>query len=160
MNIRKGNRSDLPRVLDLIKELAAYERALDQVSNTVQQMEMDGFGLNPLFGFFVAEKASQIIGISLYYFRYSTWKGKRLYLEDIIVTETERGTGCGRKLFERTMLFSIEENCSGMMWQVLNWNEPALNFYQKYNARIDSEWLNGHLEASEINTYLKSKKLL
>ena len=160
MNIRKGNKADLPRVLELIKELALYEKALDQVTNTVERMEKDGFGPNPLFGFFVAEKSNVIIGISLYYFRYSTWKGKRLYLEDIIVTEKERGSGCGRKLLEQTMRFSIEENCSGMMWQVLNWNESAINFYKKYNARIDDEWLNCHLESGEMKAYLKSNDLL
>ena len=160
MNIRKGIKTDLPRVLELIKELALYERALDEVSNTVERMEADGFGENPLFGFFIAERDEQIIGISLYYYRYSTWKGKRLYLEDIIVTEAERGTGCGRKLLERTMQFSVEENCSGMMWQVLNWNEPAINFYKKYNSRIDGEWLNCHLESGQIESYLKSNNLL
>jgi len=159
MNIRKGAKNDLPQVLELIKELALYEKALDQVTNTVELMEKDGFGPNPLFGFFVAEQGAQIVGISLYYFRYSTWKGKRLYLEDIIVTEKERGTGCGRKLLERTMQFSIEENCSGMMWQVLNWNEPAINFYKKYHARIDDEWLNCHLESEQIQHYLKSNNL-
>lgn len=150
----------MPRVLELIKELALYEKALDQVTNTVEQMEKDGFGSSPLFGFFVAEQGDQIVGISLYYFRYSTWKGKRLYLEDIIVTEKERGTGCGRKLLERTMVFSLEENCSGMMWQVLNWNEPAINFYKKYDARIDDEWLNCHLENAQIESYLRSNNLL
>jgi GNAT superfamily N-acetyltransferase len=160
MNIRKGTLQDLPQTLELIKELALYEKALDQVTNTVEQMEKDGFGSNPLFGFFVAEQDTQIIGISLYYFRYSTWKGKRLYLEDIIVTEKERGTGCGRRLFERTMRLSIEENCSGMIWQVLNWNEPAINFYKKYDARIDGEWLNCHLEFAQIEDYLKSDNLL
>lgn len=160
MNIRKGIKTDLPRVLELIKELALYERSLDQVTNTVEQMEIDGFGQNPLFGFFVAERGPRIIGISLYYFRYSTWKGKRLYLEDIIVTENERGTGCGRMLFERTMQFSIHEKCSGMMWQVLSWNEPAINFYKKYNSRIDGEWLNCHLESGEIEAHLKLNNLL
>lgn len=160
MKIRKGTRQDLPRVLELIKELALYEKALDQVTNTVEQMEKDGFGPNPLFGFFVAEQDDQIVGISLYYFRYSTWKGKRLYLEDIIVTEKERGTGCGRKLLEQTMRFSIEENCSGMMWQVLDWNERAINFYKKYDARIDDEWLNCHLESMQIENYLRSNNLL
>jgi GNAT superfamily N-acetyltransferase len=157
MQIRNGRKEDLPKVLELIKELALYERSLDQVTNTVAQMEIDGFGPNPLFGFFVAERSQQIIGISLYYFRYSTWKGKRLYLEDIIVTESERGTGCGRKLFERTMQFSIEEKCSGMMWQVLNWNEPAINFYKKYDSRIDDEWLNCHLESKQIESRLEIK---
>ncbi len=154
MNIRKGVKEDLPRVLELIKELAQYEKALDQVTNTVEQMVRDGFEGGPVYGFFVAERQKVIVGLSLYYFRYSTWKGKRLYLEDIIVTEKERGAGLGRMLFDRTMQFSIEENCTGMMWQVLNWNEPAINFYRKYQAKIDGEWLNCHLESSQIKKIL------
>ena len=94
MTIRRGIKEDLPRVLELIKELAQYEKALDQVTNSVEQMVRDGFEQNPVYGFFVAESEKVIVGLSLYYFRYSTWKGKRLYLEDIIVTEKERGTGC------------------------------------------------------------------
>ncbi len=153
--IRKGVKTDLPRVLELIKELALYEKALDQVSNTVSQMEEDGFGDSPIFGFFVAEREETIVGLSLYYFRYSTWKGKRLYLEDIIVTEKERGTGLGKQLVEKTMQFSIEEGCTGMMWQVLDWNEPAIKFYNKYNARIEDEWLNCHLELKQIHSFFK-----
>ncbi len=155
--IRKGRKEDLPRVLELIKELALYEKALDQVSNTVQQMERDGFGQNPIFGFFVAERGTSIIGLSLYYFRYSTWKGKRLYLEDIVVTEKERGSGLGKLLFEKTMQVSIDEGCTGMMWQVLDWNEPAINFYKKYNAMIEDEWLNCNLESTEISKFLSLK---
>ena len=156
IEIRKGVKKDLPEVLELIKELALYEKALDQVSNTVAQMEKDGFGENPIFSFFVAERGASIIGLSLYYFRYSTWKGKRLYLEDIIVTEKERGTGLGKLLFEKTMRVSVEEGCTGMMWQVLDWNEPAINFYKKYNARIDDDWLNCHLESDEIKGLLST----
>jgi GNAT superfamily N-acetyltransferase len=157
IRIRKGKKEDLPRVLELIKELALYEKALDQVSNTVAQMEKDGFGENPIFGFFVAEQGEKIVGLSLYYFRYSTWRGKRLYLEDIIVTEKARGTGLGKLLFEETMHVSVEEGCTGMMWQVLDWNEPAINFYKKYKARIDDDWLNCHLESSEIKAMLLDK---
>lgn len=157
MTIRRGVKEDLPRVLELIKELAQYEKALDQVTNSVEQMVRDGFEQNPVYGFFVAEKEKVIVGLSLYYFRYSTWKGKRLYLEDIIVTEKERGAGWGRMLFERTMQFSIEENCTGMMWQVLNWNEPAINFYKKYQSKIDGEWLNCHLEREQIRSILSGK---
>lgn len=95
VHIREGRKEDLPRVLELIRELAEYERAPHEVTNTIERMENDGFGPHPVFGFFVAENRQGIIGISLYYWRYSTWKGKRLYLEDIIVTEKERGTGVG-----------------------------------------------------------------
>lgn len=156
VKIRSGVKHDLPRVLELIKELALFEKALDQVSNTIERMEEDGFGANPIYGFFVAEREDEIVGLSLYYYRYSTWKGKRLYLEDIIVTEKERGNGLGKKLFERTMKFAVEQKCTGMMWQVLDWNEPAISFYKKYNAKLDDEWINGHLEAEQIDMFFNS----
>jgi GNAT superfamily N-acetyltransferase len=155
--VRRGSREDLLRALELIKELALYERALDQVTNTVSKMEQDGFGENPIFGFFVAERDSNIVGLSLYYFRYSTWKGKRLYLEDIIVTESERSSGIGKLLFEKTLQFSMEQECTGMMWQVLDWNKPAINFYKKYDARIEGEWLNCSLESKQIRNILLGK---
>jgi GNAT superfamily N-acetyltransferase len=154
--IREGTREDLQCVLELIKELAFFENASDQVSNTIEQMEQDGFGLNPIYGFFVVVKDGRIVGLSLYYFRYSTWKGKRLYLEDIIVTEKERGNGLGKLLFEKTMKFALEKNCTGIMWQVLEWNKPAIEFYKKYDARLDSEWLNCHLEAEQISAFLEN----
>ena len=150
--IRKGEKKDLPRVLELVKELALYEKAPEQVINTVEMMEEDGFGANPVYGFFVAVKQStqEIIGISIYYYRYSTWKGRRLYLEDIVVTESERGNGAGKLLFDRTMLKCLEDKCSGMMWQVLDWNEPAINFYKKYGADLDGQWINCNLQTEEI----------
>ena len=159
MKIRKGVRQDLPKVLELIKELALYEKASDQVSNTVERMEEDGFGSNPIYGFFVAEREGEIVGLSLYYYRYSTWKGKRLYLEDIIVTESNRGKGLGKMLFESTMKFALEQNCTGMMWQVLDWNKPAIDFYKKYNAKLDDEWINGHLEANQIASFFDNNLL-
>jgi GNAT superfamily N-acetyltransferase len=152
--IRKGIKSDLPRVLELIKELAEYEKAPQEVINTVALMEEDGFGPNPIYGFFVAENENGIVGISLYYWRYSTWKGKRLYLEDIIVTERERGQGIGKELFDGTMQHALDENCSGMMWQVLDWNEPAINFYKKYNTKMDNGWINCSLEREQIKKLL------
>jgi GNAT superfamily N-acetyltransferase len=154
ITIREGKREDLPQVLALVKELAEYEKALHEVSNSVAQMEADGFGDNPIYGFFVAEKNHLIVGISIYYYRYSTWKGKRLYLEDIVVTQSERGSGIGKQLLERTMKFSLEQNCTGMKWQVLEWNEPAINFYKKYNAKLDGEWVNCSLEATDIERIL------
>jgi len=157
IQIRDGTQRDLPRLLELVKELAEYEKALSEVSNTAKLMEQDGFGTNPIFGFFVAEEDEMILGISLYYYRYSTWKGKRLYLEDMVVTQSQRGRGIGNLLFERAMKFSLEGNCTGMMWQVLDWNEPAINFYKKYNAKLDREWINCHLEANQINDILVKK---
>ena len=154
IKIREGWKEDLPRVLELIKELALFERAPHEVTNTLEMLEEDGFGPRPVYGFFVAETSEKIIGLSLYYWRYSTWKGKRLYLEDIIVTESERGKGAGKLLFDRTMQKCLEENCTGMMWQVLEWNEPAINFYKKYGSKLDAEWVNCNLEAEQIRKLL------
>jgi GNAT superfamily N-acetyltransferase len=157
MIIRNGKKADLPRVLELVKELALFEKAAHEVTNTLELMEYDGFGPNPIYGFFVAENSEGIVGLSLYYWRYSTWKGRRLYLEDIIVTESQRGKGIGKLLFDRTMQHALDENCTGMMWQVLDWNEPAINFYKKYGAKLDGEWINCHLERGQIEEILAKK---
>jgi GNAT superfamily N-acetyltransferase len=157
ISIREGKKADLPQTLQLVKELAEYERAPHEVTNTVEQMEVDGFGDHPVFGFFVAEREGIVVGISLFYYRYSTWKGKRLYLEDIVVTESERGQGIGKLLFDRTLQKSLEDKCVGMTWQALEWNEPALNFYRKYNAKLDGEWVNCSLESDEIKKILTAK---
>jgi GNAT superfamily N-acetyltransferase len=157
--IRKGIQADLPRALELIKELATFERAPEQVINTVKMMEEDGFGNNPVFGFFVAENENGIVGLSLYYWRYSTWKGKRIWLEDIIVTESERGKGIGKLLFDKMLAFCVEQNSEGMMWQVLDWNEPAIQFYRKYGSDISTAWLNCTLERNQIETIVKEKNL-
>lgn len=156
ITIRQGKKEDLPRVLELIKELAEYERAPHEVTNTLERLEEDGFGAQPVYGFFVAENNAGIVGLSLYYWRYSTWKGKRLYLEDIIVTESQRGRGAGKLLFDRTMRKALEENCTGMMWQVLDWNEPAIKFYEKYGAKMDNGWMNCGLEAEEIKRFIEA----
>lgn len=155
ITIRQGKKEDLPRVLELIRELAEFERAPREVTNTLDLMMQDGFGPQPIFGFFVAETSKGIIGLSLYYWRYSTWKGKRLYLEDIIVTESERGKGAGKLLFDKTMQKALDEKCSGMMWQVLDWNEPAINFYKKYGTNLAQDWINCNLEAHQIREILK-----
>lgn len=154
IKIREGRKEDLPRVLELIRELAEYERAPHEVTNTLEKLEEDGFGAHPVYGFFVAEDHATIIGLSLFYWRYSTWKGKRLYLEDIIVTESQRGRGAGKMLFDRTMQVALDEKCTGMMWQVLEWNEPAINFYKKYGSKLDDEWVNCNLEAEQIRKLL------
>lgn len=157
ISIRTGTKQDLPGVLDLIKELAEYEHGIHEVTNTVAMMEEDGFGTNAIYGLFVAEVDERIVGISLYYYRYSTWKGRRLYLEDIVVTESWRGRGIGKMLFDRTMQHSLDANCNGMMWQVLEWNQPAINFYKKYRAKLDSEWTNCSLERDQIETLCRGK---
>lgn len=144
--IRKAVQEDCGPMLELIKELAAYEKALHEVTLTLDQFIEDGFGKSPVWGAFVAEYNAEIIGISLYYDRYSTWKGRRLYLEDLVVTETCRGKQVGKKLFEATMEYGKSEQYSGMVFQVLNWNEPAINFYRKYSPKFDDEWFNVSIE--------------
>jgi GNAT superfamily N-acetyltransferase len=152
--IRKAVAEDMPAVFELIMELAVYEKAPHEVINSPAQLVADGFGPQPLFGCFVAEYENRIAGISLFYWRYSTWKAKRLYLEDIIVTESMRGKGLGKLLMDRTLQHALDEGCSGMLWQVLDWNEPAIAFYKKYNASFSSEWLNVSLETDQIKQLL------
>ncbi len=148
MNIilRRAEREDIPAIMRLVRELAEYEKAPEEVSNTEERMLAEGFGDAPAFGCILAEHQGEVIGMSLYYYRYSTWKGRRLYLEDIVVTEKARGLGAGKLLFDRTVEIAKAENCTGMMWQVLEWNTPAIEFYKKYDARLDGEWINCHLE--------------
>jgi len=149
--IREGIKTDLPAVLKLIQELAEYEKALDQVTISLEDLENDGFGERPWYWFLVAEKNNEIIGISFYWIRYSTWKGKFLYLEDFVVKKEYRGRGIGAKLFEETINVCHNLKLNGMVWQVLDWNTPAVNFYKKYNAEISTEWLNGKLTKDQID---------
>jgi GNAT superfamily N-acetyltransferase len=144
--IRKGAKPDVARAFELVMELATYERSAHEVSNTIARMEEDGFGSNPIFEFYVAVVNGEILGISLFYYRYSTWKGKRLYLEDIVVTEKSRGKALGTLLFEKTLEHAKQNKCTGMMWQVLDWNTPAINFYEKYGTTFDNGWYNCHLD--------------
>lgn len=140
--IRAAQAADCPAMLELIRELAIYERQPDAVTVSMEEFVDSGFGERPVWGAFVAERDGRIIGLALYYIRYSTWKGRRLYLEDLIVTEEARGTGIGKLLLDSTVAYAQEKGYSGMMWQVLDWNAPAIEFYKKYNADFDSEWVN------------------
>ena len=151
--IRKGVREDIPRVFELIMELARFEKAPHEVENTIEKMVEDGFGDEPVYGFIVAEYINQIIGLSLYYYRYSTWKGKLLYLEDLIVTEKYRNNGVGKKLLGETVKEAVKLNCTGMQWQVLDWNEPAIEFYKKLGASLDAEWVNCRLTLEQLKNY-------
>lgn len=149
--IRKGTPSDLPRLLELIIELAIYEKEPNAVEVTLDELEQDGFGENSIFNFFVAEVDGIIQGIALYYFKYSTWKGKCLFLEDIVVNEKLRGQGLGKLLFDRVVNVAAEHHCKRMEWQVLKWNTPAIEFYKnKFDAQLDAEWLNGRLVYDQI----------
>jgi len=149
--IRKGERRDLPAALQLIRELAVYEREPDAVKTTVESMEADGFGPDKVFDFWVCDLAGKIVGIALTYVRYSTWNGRCLYLEDLVVSEPHRGKGYGALLFERVMRETREKGFAQMQWQVLDWNTPAINFYEKYGALMDDEWINGILTAKDID---------
>jgi GNAT superfamily N-acetyltransferase len=150
INIRKGTAQDLQAAFNLILELAVYEKAPHEVTNSPEKMLADGFGEKPVFEFFVAQEEDQIVGIALYYVRYSTWKGRCIYLEDIIITEKCRGKGIGKVLFEAVMQETLRQDAALLVWQVLDWNEPALNFYRKFEASFDAEWLNGKLTKEQI----------
>lgn len=153
MIIREGKKEDLQRALELIQELADFENASDEVALTVDMMEQDAFGKSPVFNLFVAEVKSQIVGIALYYYRYSTWKGKTMFLEDLVITPSERGKGYGKALFEAVIKRAKKNNCQRMSWQVLDWNDPAIKFYEKYNAHFDKGWVNCDLYKEQLDNF-------
>jgi GNAT superfamily N-acetyltransferase len=143
MLIRKAEIKDCTAIMDLIKELATYERLPNEVTVQFDHFVESGFGNNPVWWAFVAEDVDKTVqGFALYYIRYSTWKGQRMYLEDILVTQQQRGKGIGQLLFEALIQEAKHKNLNGITWQVLTWNEPAINFYKKYNASFDNEWYN------------------
>lgn len=140
--IRKGRQVDIPALYRLIKELAVYEKAGHEVSVTEKELLEDGFGNRPLFEFFVAETGDAIRGIALYYYKYSTWKGKALYLEDIVVDQQYRRSGIGSQLFLAVKSEAQKNKVRRMEWQVLEWNDSAIAFYKKHQAELDEEWIN------------------
>ena len=148
--VRKAEKKDVPDILRLIKELAEYEKASDEVKVTTDELERDGFGPDALYKAFVAEAEGKVVGMALYYVKYSTWKGKGIYLEDIIVSEQYRRFGTGTILFNEVVKASKEMGARKMYWQVLDWNEPAIKFYKKYNATFEDEWLNGALNEKQL----------
>lgn len=154
INIRVAKREDCERLLELVRELAVYERAPDEVSVTLHEFEDAGFGTKPVWKAFVAEADGIIQGFGLYYIRYSTWKGCRMYLEDLLVTEEMRGKGIGKLIFDRLIEEAVEMGFNGMSWQVLDWNEPAINFYKKYNAPLDGGWLNVSLSREQMSNFM------
>jgi len=150
ITIRQAEKSDMSAVLGLIQELADYEKAPNEVLVTVADLERDGFGAQPRFHCYVAERGNKIVGIALYYIKYSTWKGPCVFLEDIIVTQSERRNGIGKILFEKIIQVTKEMGARNMSWQVLDWNEPAIKFYEKYNPIVLKEWLNYRLTEEEF----------
>ena len=151
ITVRKAVKEDCAAMMQLIQELAVYEKAPEEVTVDFDHFVESGFGPNPVWWAFVAEADGIVVAFALYYIRYSTWKGQRMYLEDILVTESMRGKGIGSLLMDELIIEAKEKKYSGMMWQVLDWNEPAINFYKKYNAAIDPSWLNGSLNFSYTN---------
>lgn len=150
INLRVAVKEDCPRLLELINELALFEKAPEEVTVTLEEFIDAGFGEKPVWKTFVAEVDGVIVGFALYYIRYSTWKGCRMYLEDLIVTESWRGHGVGKLLFDRLIAEAREMGFNGMSWQVLDWNEPAIKFYKKYEAALDGAWINGSLSKEQI----------
>ena len=151
--IRPGTQDDLPQVFALIRELAEFEREPDAVETTVESMQRDGFGDQPVFEFFVAEDQDTIVGLALYFYSYSTWKGKCLYLEDLIVTQPYRGRGIGKRLFDKIMEKAKAEDVKRVVWQVLDWNTPAIDFYKSLDAALLPEWITCRLVGEQIQNY-------
>lgn len=154
MVIRKGTSNDMPAVLELIKELAVYEKEPEAVVVTVEDLVRDGFGEKPLFYTFIAEVDEKIIGMALYYYRYSTWKGKTIHLEDLIVTESMRGTGAGFKLYKKIIEQGKIDQVRRIEWNVLDWNTPAIDFYEKSGAKVLEDWRLVQMDENKINDFL------
>ena len=147
ITIRMATKEDCPRMLELVKELAEYEKAPQEVTVDFNHFVESGFGANPVWWAYVAETDEKVQGFALYYIRYSTWKGQRMYLEDILVTDQMRGKGLGKRLLDKLIEVAKEKKYSGIVWQVLDWNEPAINFYKKFEGiKFDGEWVNCSIE--------------
>ncbi|UPQ80745.1 GNAT family N-acetyltransferase [Flavobacterium azooxidireducens] len=156
MNIRKGEIDDMTAVLGLIQELAVFEKEPDAVVVSVDDLVRDGFGENPLFHTFVAELNGEIIGMALYYYRYSTWKGKTIHLEDLIVKEAHRGTGAGLALYTEIMKQGKKDGVRRIEWNVLDWNEPAIRFYEKSGAKVLDDWRVVQMDEEGIERFLNN----
>ena len=156
IKVRKATESDMPAVLGLIKELATYEKAPQEVTNTVADMLQDGFGPDPVFYCQVAESEDTIAGMAIYFIKYSTWKGKGIYLDDIVVTEKFRRHGIGAQLLDAVIRHAHQLGVNQLHWQVLDWNQPAIEFYKKYEISFDDEWINCKMNKEQISNYIKT----
>ncbi|MBW2960318.1 GNAT family N-acetyltransferase [Mesonia aestuariivivens] len=156
IQVRKATKSDMPSVLKLINELAVYEREPNAVQVTLEDLERDGFGEIPLFNCYVAETSTEIAGMALFYNRYSTWKGKTIHLEDLIVNKEYRGKGIGMKLYKQLMKFALEQDIQRVEWVVSDWNTPAVNFYESTGATIFSDWNTVQFDQESIKKFLNS----
>jgi len=151
--IRKAKKEDVIDILSLIKELADFEKGLDQVTVTESDLLRDGFGKNPLFHALIAENNVEILGIAVYFYTYSTWNGKTLYLEDLVVSEKSRSKGIGKLLMDEIIKIGQTQEVHRISWQVLDWNVKAQKFYKKFEASLDAEWLNGRLDSAQIRRF-------
>lgn len=160
MNIRKGQQADMPAVLELITELAIFEKEPDAVVVTVADLQRDGFSENPLFHTFVAEKDGKIVGMALYYYRYSTWKGKTIHLEDLIVKEEMRGSGLGFALYSEIIKQGKKDGVRRIEWNVLDWNTPAIDFYEKSGAKVLETWRVVNMDETGIDNFINQSRPL
>jgi len=158
MIIRKGEKNDMKAVLELIRELAVFEKEPDAVVVTVEDLERDGFSENPLFHTFVAKINNEIVGVALYYYRYSTWKGKTIHLEDLIVKEKMRGSGIGFALYSKIIEQGKKDKVRRIEWAVLDWNTPAIDFYKKSGAKVLDDWRVAQMDEKGISTFLENLK--
>lgn len=155
-SIREGKKEDMPAVLDLIKELAHFEKEADAVVVSVADLEKDGFGNSPLFKTFVAEVGKEIVGMALFYPRYSTWKGPTIHLEDLIVKNSKRGLNIGSALYKKVIEYGHNLGVKRMEWVVLDWNTPAIEFYKKTGAHILDDWKTVQMDELAIKNYLET----
>ena len=152
--IRAATKSDVPAILGLIQELATFEREPNAVAVTEAELLQDGFGESPAFGCFVATNESKVVGIALYYPCYSTWKGKSWHLEDLIVTKSHRGKGIGFELLQKFISFAHNSGVRRIQWAVLDWNTPAIDFYEKHGATVFSEWKITQMTQGEMQKFI------
>lgn len=156
-DIRESKAEDMPQVLTLIQELASFEKESNAVEVTVEDLKRDGFGNKKLFQCFVAEASDTIVGMALVYPRYSTWKGPVIHLEDLIVTEKMRGSGLGSALLTEVVKYGNSLGVKRICWEVLDWNEPAITFYEKKGARVMRDWDVVQLDEKGIKAFLENK---
>ena len=157
MNIRRGNPQDMQAVLGLIQELAEFEKEPHAVLITVDDLIRDGFGPVPLFHVFIAEVESEIVGIALWYYRFSTWKGKTIHLEDLVVKDKMRGTGLGYALYSEIIKQGKKDQVRRVEWNVLDWNTPAIDFYEKSGAKVLRDWHVVQMDEIGINHFVENK---
>jgi len=152
--IRECIKTDLKHVLNLVKELATFEKEPDAVEITIEDLERDGFNNNPMFKIYVAENENEIVGMALFYYRYSTWKGKTIHLEDLIVKQNMRGKGIGRGLYDKVLSFAFKNNLKRVEWVVLDWNTNAINFYVQSGAKILEDWKTVQMDEVGLKNYV------